>query len=80
MFEPHATIPTCSISATRKPLATGRSYRWGSCCNIPCLVDAAALCAVVPDALLVITTRRVRSVSRRVPQALSIPRHHWRRY
>ena len=25
-----------------------RPYRRGNCCNISCLVDAAALCAVVP--------------------------------
>ena len=32
-----------------------RPYCGGDCCNIPCLVDAATLCAVVPAAMLVIT-------------------------
>jgi hypothetical protein len=31
-----------------------RPYCGGNCCNIPCLVDAATLCAVVPAAMLVI--------------------------
>src|ERR1700687_2752114 len=32
-----------------------RPYCGGDCCNIPCLVDAATLCDVVPRPMLVIT-------------------------
>jgi hypothetical protein len=41
------------------------------CCDIPCLVDAATLCAVAPAAMLVIT-KSVDTPGARVLSALGI--------
>ena len=51
-----------------------RSFRRGSCCNISCLVDSAALRSVVPPAIFVITKSvTIRDQADAEPSADRIP-------